>query len=255
MKRATSVTQALTLWWADQHEQSQARRGRHRGQGQDPVHAVLAYDARDPYAVELVFPQANGDGGQVVAWQFARALLIDGLQTATGDGDVQVGPHEAEGWLVVVLMPENGVPLTFYASRAVVSKFVDATFDVVQLGRERERVDWDRELAALLGHQVEVTFREADGCWGRTRPGTLAADPKDRDMVVLTVPDSAGTLVSWRVSRDELAHQVHQARRIVRWSSRNIRLAVPGDAELLLGVGVVQEFLLASFHTVMDGAS
>ncbi|MFI9846734.1 SsgA family sporulation/cell division regulator [Nonomuraea sp. NPDC051941] len=254
MKRATSVTQALTLWPVDQHQVGPGR-WHSLPQGQEPVQAVLAFEADDPYAAHLLFPHSHGDAGEMVSWQFARTLLIVGQGTAAGEGNVQVGPHEAAGYLVITLVPEHGIPLKFFAARALVAKFVQATIEAVPIDREHERIDWDRELAALLGHRVKVTFREADGCFGRTRPGTLAADPTDRAMVVITVPSSAGSLASWRISRDELAREVERARRVIRARSRDILLAVPGDAELLLGVGAVQEFLLASFHTALDGAS
>ncbi|MFC7593610.1 SsgA family sporulation/cell division regulator [Nonomuraea antimicrobica] len=201
----------------------------------------------------MLFPHSHS-AGEMVSWQFARALLVVGQGTAAGEGDVTVGPHEAAGYLVLTLVPEHGHELRFFAARSLVAKFVEATLEVVPLGREHERIAWDVELASLLGHQAQVTFREAD-IWGRTRPGTLAAAPDDRDMVVITVPSGVGQEVSWRVSRDELARQVERARRTFRARSREIRLQVPGDAELLLGVGAVQEFLLAGFQTALDGAS
>ncbi|MEZ7132666.1 SsgA family sporulation/cell division regulator [Nonomuraea sp. AD125B] len=253
MKPATSVTQALTLWPVDERQLRPGRR-RSREQGQEPVQAVLAYEADDPYAVHLLFPYSRGDAGEMVSWQFARALLVVGQATAAGEGDVTVAPHEAAGYLVLTLMPEHGVQLRFLVARALVAKFVEATVEVVPIEREHERIDWDRELAALLGHQAQVRMRETDFPWG-SREGTLAAAPDDRNLVVITVPSSVGTPVVWRVSRDELARMVDQARRVVQARGRVIRLAVPGDAELLLGVGAVQEFLLVSFHTALDGAS
>jgi hypothetical protein len=237
MKRATSVFKALTLWPVDRREQ--------------PVATTLFYEAGDPYAVQLLFPQSEG----VLPWVFGRALLIDGLEEAAGQGDVRIAPHEADGWLVITLLPEEHVPLAFYASRTVVEQFVDATYKVVHLGREHEHVDWYAELAAMLGHRVEVTLREADGCWGRSRTGTLAADVDDSAVVVFTFPDSFGNPVTWRTTRDELSAEVWSARRIRQARSRDLRLAVPGDVELLLPVGVVQEFLMARFETALDGAS
>ncbi|MEU5869579.1 SsgA family sporulation/cell division regulator [Nonomuraea sp. NPDC047529] len=237
MKAVTSVTKALTLWPVDRRDQ--------------PVHATLFFDAGDPYAVQLLFPQSEG----VLPWVFGRALLIDGLETTTGQGDVQIAPGDRDGWLIVTLLPEQAVLLPFFASRAVVEQFIDATYEVVRLGCEDKHVDWNAELAAMLGHQVEVTLREADNPWGRTRTGTLATDVDDAGVVVFTFPSSTGTPVTWRMTRERLTAQVWSARRARQARSRTLRLVVPGDVELLLPVEAAQEFLTARFETALDGAS
>ncbi|SNT60589.1 Streptomyces sporulation and cell division protein, SsgA [Streptosporangium subroseum] len=134
MRRSSEVVEGLTLWLADLPGY--------------PLAGVLSYTKADPYAVRLMFLSA--DGGETVDVTFGRALLTDGLQDPVGEGDVMVGPHEADGYLVITLRPEHGSPYALYGSRKRIAAFLNNAYRLVPMGREYEGVDVDAAIAALL---------------------------------------------------------------------------------------------------------
>lgn len=54
----------------------------------------LRYEVGDPYAIRMTF---HLPGDAPVTWAFGRELLLDGLNSPSGDGDVHIGPTEPEG--------------------------------------------------------------------------------------------------------------------------------------------------------------
>ena len=57
------------------------------------MRVVMRYDVGDPFAVRLDFdPPPHG-----VNWVFARDLLMRGLSTPVGDGDVRIWPPRRRG--------------------------------------------------------------------------------------------------------------------------------------------------------------
>ncbi|MBG0828208.1 SsgA family sporulation/cell division regulator [Planomonospora sp. ID67723] len=135
---APCVVEGLTLWPVEAPDQ--------------PLMAVVSYRADDPYAVRLAF--LAGDGRETFDYLFARELLIDGLDLdqcePLGLGDVRVGPAPAGDWLVLSLPGVDGEWFELYATRAHLAGFVEATLGVVPMGRERELVDVDAVIAAIL---------------------------------------------------------------------------------------------------------
>ncbi len=110
--------------------------------------AGFGYAASDPYAVTVTFRTGYGN----VAWTFARDLLVEGLDTPAGDGDVHVWPCEdPEGRPVVVieLISDDG-ELMAQAPRWAVSRFVARSMRVVPLGSESDLLDLDHVVEALL---------------------------------------------------------------------------------------------------------
>lgn len=54
----------------------------------------LRYEVCDPYAIRMTF---HLPGDAPVTWAFGRELLLDGLNSPSGDGDVHISPTEPEG--------------------------------------------------------------------------------------------------------------------------------------------------------------
>jgi hypothetical protein len=111
-----------------------------------PTH--LLYRSQDPLAVQLLFQ----DGSQgLVPWVFARDLLAAGIQTLSGDGDVQVWPAGSgpEALLHLLLSsPHGSARLT--ASLPAVERWLRCTYQLMPAARETEALDLDTHLAQLL---------------------------------------------------------------------------------------------------------
>lgn len=109
----------------------------------------LIYRVSDPFAVSLDIP----DGGVVVTWLLSRELLADGLDTASGLGDVEVHPDlfdDAVVWVCLFHTDGSGFVLLGFA-RADLERFLDDTDLMVPAGTEAGRINWTRELALLAG--------------------------------------------------------------------------------------------------------
>lgn len=107
----------------------------------------LSYDVQDPFAVSAAFA---GDG-TTIEWVFARDLLINGLQTPSGEGDVHVWPASGEAQDVVFISlcsPDGRAVLE--ADADDLRSFLDCTLDLVPVGCESQYVDIDTELASLF---------------------------------------------------------------------------------------------------------
>ena len=96
----------------------------------------LRYEVCDPYAIRMTF---HLPGDAPVTWAFGRELLLDGLNSPSGDGDVhirlQVGADRA----------------LFRAGTAPLVAFLDRTDKLVPLGQECTLGDFDGDLEEELG--------------------------------------------------------------------------------------------------------
>lgn len=110
--------------------------------------AGFGYAPHNPFAVTVTFRTAYGD----VAWAFARELLVEGIDTPSGDGDVHVWPCEdADGRPVVVIeLGSDDGQLMVQAPRWAVLRFVSRTLRAVPAGAESALLDIDAVLDALL---------------------------------------------------------------------------------------------------------
>ncbi|MEJ5915852.1 SsgA family sporulation/cell division regulator [Pseudokineococcus sp. 1T1Z-3] len=111
---------------------------------------VLRYSAEDPFAVTVAFG-SDGDPGSDVQWVFARELLLAGLETPSGDGDVRVWPT-ADGrpdTTCIALSSPDGRAL-LEASTSDLRAFVVRTLDAVPRGGEFRCMDLDAEIGHLL---------------------------------------------------------------------------------------------------------
>lgn len=109
---------------------------------------ILHYDTQDPYAVHANFRTGQGDG---VSWVFARELLTLGVHSPAGDGDVRVWPSWSAGAEVVFigLTSPDGEALLQAPTRELVD-FLGRTYALCPQGQEREHLDVDRAIEALL---------------------------------------------------------------------------------------------------------
>lgn len=109
----------------------------------------LGYETRDPFAVRMTF---HLPGDAPVTWTFGRELLVDGINSATGDGDVRIEPTEAEELSDVHIRLRVGADQAlFRASAPPLVAFLDRTDKLVPLGQECSLGDFDEGLDQVLG--------------------------------------------------------------------------------------------------------
>lgn len=121
------------------------------------VRAGLAYDAVDPYAVQVQFHVGDGEATDNVQWTFARQLLADGVTRLTGQGDVQVWPASVLGEPVVCLsLTSPSGKALFEVPLPELADFLAMTYVAVPAGTESGHIDVDAELALLLWAQPET---------------------------------------------------------------------------------------------------
>ncbi|WP_046494285.1 SsgA family sporulation/cell division regulator [Streptomyces odonnellii] len=109
----------------------------------------LHYEVRDPYAVRMTF---HLPGDAPVTWTFGRELLLDGINTPSGDGDVHIAPTEPEDLSDVHIRLQVGDDQAlFRVSAAPLVAFLDRTDRLVPLGQERTLGDFEVNLEQALG--------------------------------------------------------------------------------------------------------
>ncbi|QXE35855.1 SsgA family sporulation/cell division regulator [Streptomyces sp. GMY02] len=109
----------------------------------------LHYEVRDPYAVRMTF---HLPGDAPVTWTFGRELLLDGINTPSGDGDVHIAPTEPEDLSDVHIRLQVGDDhALFRVSAAPLVAFLDRTDRLVPLGQERTLGDFEVNLEQALG--------------------------------------------------------------------------------------------------------
>lgn len=112
------------------------------------LQADLGYASTDPYAVTATFHTEAGG----VVWTFARDLLIRGLTSPSGDGDVHVWPClDASGQAVVIVelnSPDGELLVQIPAKDAF--KFINRTTAAVPLGTEGDHLDLDALINQLM---------------------------------------------------------------------------------------------------------
>lgn len=109
----------------------------------------LTYRADDPYAVRMTF---HLPGDEPVTWTFGRELLLDGINTPTGDGDVHIAPSRPEELSDVhIRLQVGGERALFRAGAGPLVAFLDRTDKLVPLGQERALGDFEGHLDEALG--------------------------------------------------------------------------------------------------------
>jgi hypothetical protein len=109
-----------------------------------PVVTRWTYCTDDPFAVTI---EIQTRGNRFVDWVLARELLVEGLNTPAGIGDVRVRPANMGEWdvtLVEIRSPDGHAVLE--VDRELLRQFVQATLDLVPLGSEGMAVDLSAEI-------------------------------------------------------------------------------------------------------------
>lgn len=112
------------------------------------VPTTMSFEQSDPYAVTLTFHAGSG----AVVWMMARQVLLQGLTSPSGEGDVKVYPsidEDARAVTVLDFCSPNGHLVGQVATRAV-QEFVAETISVVPVGAESDYLDLDALTEALL---------------------------------------------------------------------------------------------------------
>ena len=122
-----------------------------------PLVASLHYSGSDPYAIRMAFHVGAEDP---VEWIFGRELLVDGMTTPEGEGDVRIWPSSPavgpDGQIrgpLSVLNIKLSSPFGeahFEAPSEAIASFLDRTYAIVRMGQESSVIDIDAELDGLL---------------------------------------------------------------------------------------------------------
>lgn len=110
--------------------------------------AGFGYDPTDPYTVSVTFHTVDGD----VRWEFGRDLLVEGLSSPAGDGDVHIWPcldDEGHAVVMVELNSPDG-ELLAQVPAGPIHQFVARSLSMVPRGTESARLDLDRLVTRLL---------------------------------------------------------------------------------------------------------
>ncbi|MCT9082902.1 SsgA family sporulation/cell division regulator [Streptomyces fulvoviolaceus] len=120
-----------------------------------PVMLDLSYDTADPYAVSLTFHMCTD---ATVRWVVGRDLLLDGLESPVGVGDIQVWPSQRPwvGKVHIALCPcpkQETVVVT--VSARALEAFLGRTLAMVPAGTEECHLDVDAAVHQLLSDPGE----------------------------------------------------------------------------------------------------
>ena len=116
--------------------------------GEAELDAELRYDPSDPLAVSLAI---GIECGEPVVWTFARELLADGVKAPSGEGDITIEPASDLDSRELRITLATDCLATMLASRDRVVEFLVESYTVVASGAEFDTIDFDAELAAILG--------------------------------------------------------------------------------------------------------
>lgn len=105
------------------------------------IHMELIYKSDDPYSLEARFVQTCG----TTVWNFGRDLLLTGINTHSGNGDVEIGPRG----LVLEVTLHGSSTLTMQFHYDEILTFVVESVNMVPPGHETLKGDLDAELEKL----------------------------------------------------------------------------------------------------------
>lgn len=114
----------------------------------EQVPVLLRYETSDPYAVHADFLTGSD---RRVRWCFSRELMSEGLEGATGHGDVRIWPVSRGGvkMINIALMSDDGAAVV-QALKADVAEFLGSSYGVCPPGVESAFVDLDAGLRSLF---------------------------------------------------------------------------------------------------------
>jgi hypothetical protein len=116
--------------------------------GDAELSGEFRYDPADPLAVTLAI---GTECDEPVLWIFARDLLAAGIREASGEGDIMIEPASDLDSRELRITLATDCLATMLAPRDEVFEFLLETYTVVPTGAEFDAVDFDAEIASLLG--------------------------------------------------------------------------------------------------------
>jgi hypothetical protein len=112
-----------------------------------PVVTRWTYTAADPFAISLAVGTRSG---RWIEWLIARDLVIDSMTGPVGEGDIRMTPQEVQGYdIVEIEIRSTDGRAVLEVDRDLLRHFIEATFDIVALGDELNRMDLDDEIAKI----------------------------------------------------------------------------------------------------------
>ena len=101
------------------------------------IGSTFQYFKSDPFAVTVVFMDVKN-----TTWIFARQLLIDGIVSQTGEGDIRIHP---EGDVVIIDLSPDGGFVSLTADKETIQDFLEKSYLVVIPGQEEIDMEqfWD----------------------------------------------------------------------------------------------------------------
>lgn len=112
-----------------------------------PVVTRWTYTSADPFAVGLAI-RTGPD--RWVEWLVARDLVVEGLDTPAGVGDIRLSPQVVQGYdIVEIEIRSTDGRAVLEVDRDLLRHFVATTTEIVALGDESASTDLDRELARI----------------------------------------------------------------------------------------------------------
>jgi len=113
-----------------------------------PIVSRWTYRAQDPFAISFAVRRRSD---RWVEWLVSRDLVIEGLTTPCGIGDIRMGPQRVDGYDVVEIeIRSDGGSAVLEVDRDLLAHFVNATLEIVDLGEETEHLDLDDAIARLI---------------------------------------------------------------------------------------------------------
>jgi hypothetical protein len=112
-----------------------------------PLLTRWTYRADDPYAVTMSISRPSG---RWINWLMARDLVVEGMLSSAGFGDVRVAPFSDEEFDIIEVKigdDEGFAALEF--DRDLMERFLAATFEVVELGAESDVIDVAAEIEKI----------------------------------------------------------------------------------------------------------
>ncbi|MFI6886727.1 SsgA family sporulation/cell division regulator [Streptosporangium canum] len=101
--------------------------------------------ADDPYFVRIQID------GSAVPLDVPRAVLQQGLDRDAVCMELWACPSADAGWVLWTVQCGGLQRRTFRVPRTLVAKHLTALYELVPLGQEGDRIDWDGALTVLLG--------------------------------------------------------------------------------------------------------
>jgi hypothetical protein len=115
--------------------------------GDADLQAELRYDPSDPLAVSMAI---GVECEEPVVWVFARDLLADGVNHASGEGDITVEPVADADRREIRITLATDCLATMIAPRDKIVEFLVEAYTAVPSGCEMDGVDIDAEIATLF---------------------------------------------------------------------------------------------------------